>query len=75
MKTIGFIDYYVSEWHANHYPIWIRELASKTGREYTVKYAIEYNASGFREERKCLQNGTIVRIFDKEEPRDKGEYP
>ena len=39
MKTIGFIDYYVSEWHANHYPIWIRELASKTGREYTVKYA------------------------------------
>ena len=39
MKTIGFIDYYVSEWHANHYPIWIRELAEKTGREYTVKYA------------------------------------
>ena len=39
MKTIGFIDYYISEWHANHYPEWIREISEKTGREYTVKYA------------------------------------
>ena len=24
MKTIGFIDYYLSEWHANNYPDWIK---------------------------------------------------
>lgn len=26
MKKIGFIDYYLSEWHANNYPAWIREI-------------------------------------------------
>lgn len=26
MKKIGFIDYYISEWHANNYPLWIKEL-------------------------------------------------
>lgn len=25
MKTIGFIDYYIDEWHANNYPALIRE--------------------------------------------------
>src|SRR5574340_1058005 len=25
MKRIGFIDYYIDEWHANNYPKWIRE--------------------------------------------------
>ena len=25
MKTIGFVDYYLDEWHANNYPRWIRE--------------------------------------------------
>ncbi|MEK6796261.1 MAG: Gfo/Idh/MocA family oxidoreductase [Spirochaetota bacterium] len=27
MKTIGFIDYFLDEWHANNYPQWIRESA------------------------------------------------
>ena len=26
MKKIGLIDYYLSEWHANHYPDWIRDV-------------------------------------------------
>lgn len=25
MKKIGFIDFYLSEWHANNYPAWIAE--------------------------------------------------
>lgn len=29
MKKIGFIDYYLSEWHANNYPIWIKEICEK----------------------------------------------
>jgi predicted dehydrogenase len=27
VKTIGFIDYFIDEWHANNYPRWIRESA------------------------------------------------
>ena len=26
MKKIGFVDYYISEWHANNYPVWIKNL-------------------------------------------------
>ena len=36
MKKIGFIDYYLDEWHANNYPAWI-DAASKG--EYKVCYA------------------------------------
>lgn len=34
MKSIGFIDLYISEWHANNYPAWIKEITS----DYEVKY-------------------------------------
>ncbi len=36
MKKIGFIDYYLNEWHADNYPAWLKELS---GGEYEVKYA------------------------------------
>ena len=39
MKKIGFVDYYISEWHANNYPAWIAEVCEATGAEYTVAYA------------------------------------
>ncbi len=39
MKKIGFIDFYLSEWHANNYPGWIKESCEKTGKEFTVAYA------------------------------------
>ena len=35
MKKIGFVDYYISEWHANNYPVWIDAL----GSEYKVTHA------------------------------------
>ena len=35
MKKIGFVDYYLSEWHANNYPAWIKEA----NPEYEVAYA------------------------------------
>lgn len=35
MKKIGFVDYYLSEWHANNYPGWMAELNG----DYTVAYA------------------------------------
>ena len=39
MKSIGFVDYYVNEWHANNYVGWIREASEKLGEDYEVKYA------------------------------------
>ena len=39
MKKIGFVDYYLSEWHANHYPAWIAEACEKAGLSYRLAYA------------------------------------
>ena len=39
MKKIGFIDYYLSEWHANKYPGWIDSASERLGLDYKVCYA------------------------------------
>lgn len=39
MKKIGFVDYYLSEWHANKYPAWIQKANEALGTDYTVAYA------------------------------------
>ncbi len=39
MKKIGFIDYYLSEWHANNYPKWFKEINKSEGLDYAVAYA------------------------------------
>ena len=48
MKTIGFVDYYISEWHANNYVGWINTVNEKLGTDFVVKYAwAEKNVSLF----------------------------
>ena len=39
MKTIGFIDYYLDEWHADNYPAMIDSYNKKTGSDYRLAYA------------------------------------
>lgn len=39
MKKIGFIDYYLSEWHANNYVGWLKEEADKNGYGFEVTHA------------------------------------
>ena len=39
MKKIGFIDYYISEWHANNYPSWLKKISEEKGMDYQVCYA------------------------------------
>ena len=39
MKKIGFIDYYLSEWHANNYPNWMKEKCEEKGWDFKVSYA------------------------------------
>lgn len=38
MKKIGFVDYYISEWHANNYPAWFKEANENLGLDYEVAY-------------------------------------
>ena len=38
MKKIGFIDFYISEWHANNYPKWLRRVSDIVGEELSVQY-------------------------------------
>ena len=63
MKKIGFIDYYLSEWHANNYPAWITEEASKLGLEYKIAYAwAEENVSpvdNITTEEWCEKHGAV----------------
>ena len=39
MKKIGFVDYFISEWHANNYPAWIERICAEQGLDYKVAYA------------------------------------
>ena len=39
MRKIGFVDYYLSEWHANNYPAWIKAANEALGTDYEVAYA------------------------------------
>lgn len=39
MKTIGFIDFFIDEWHANTYPGLIKNYNDKFGTDFVVKYA------------------------------------
>ena len=36
MKKIGFVDHYISEWHANKYPAWLTEVGNAIGEELVV---------------------------------------
>ena len=39
MKKIGFVDFYISEWHANNYPAWIKQANEELGYDFEVAYA------------------------------------
>ena len=46
MKKIGFVDLYISEWHANNYPGWMKEICEEKGLDFEVSYvwAEEYTS-------------------------------
>lgn len=39
MRKIGFVDYYLNEWHADHYPQWIKEINEENGTDLEFAYA------------------------------------
>ena len=38
MKVIGFADYYISEWHADNYPTWIKQASDEMGEDFEFRY-------------------------------------
>jgi hypothetical protein len=61
MKKIGFIDYYLAEWHADNYPNWIAESPANTSG-YVLAYAYGEKDSprGVSSETWCSKNGTFL---------------
>lgn len=39
MLKIGFVDYYLDNWHANHYPRFLREAAVRWGYDVKITHA------------------------------------
>lgn len=67
MKIVGLIDYYLDEWHANHYPQWIKEAS---GGELEVRYAyakIDSPLPGGRTTEQWCKDEGIERIGSIEE--------
>ncbi len=40
MIKIGFIDWFLDEWHANHYPGWIRESIQEKGKDGNPRFEV-----------------------------------
>ena len=37
-KKIGFVDLYISEWHANNYPGWMAKINEQLGYDFKIAY-------------------------------------
>lgn len=72
MKTVGFIDYYLDEFHANNYPKWLNEVSNG---ELVVKYAyakIDSPIGGMTTDEWCEKYG-IERVDTIEELIEKSD--
>lgn len=56
MKKIGFIDYYLDEWHANQYPEWIRNASGGT-MEVAYAYGMKDAEQGLSNTEWCAKHG------------------
>jgi len=69
MKKIGFIDYYLDEWHAEKYPEWIAN-ASNGEMKVAYAYGIKDKDNGVSNSQWCEQKGiellqTIDEVVEK----------
>lgn len=70
MNKIGFIDYYLDEWHANQYVKWINDLARGSRHRVSYAWALIDNPSGISTAVWCKNNNvsqatTIEDLVDK----------
>lgn len=72
MKKIGFIDYYLDEWHANNYPQMIKDAC---GDEMAVCYAWgKIDAPGGRTNKKWAEDYGVELLGSIEEVIEKSDY-
>ena len=62
MKKIGFIDYYLDEWHADNYPAWIKSANEALSGDFCLCYAWGEIPSpqGVTSEQWCSKNGVTL---------------
>lgn len=75
MKAIGFIDYFLNEWHANEYPAMIQAYNQKNGTDYQVQYAwgeIDI-PGGMSTDEWCALHG-VTRCYSIQELCEKCDY-
>ena len=71
MKTIGIVDYYLDQYHAENYPKWIREAS---GGEMTIAYAwAKVDKPGGKSNRQCCQETGIELLDSIEEVIDRSD--
>lgn len=63
MLKIGFVDYYLDNWHANYYPGFLREAISKYGYDAAVTgaYALHDREGGLTSKEWCHRNHVQLR--------------
>ena len=77
MKTVGFIDYFLHEWHANEYPAMIKAYNEKNGSDYQVKYAwaeIDSPNEGARTTEEWCKDYGVTRCMTIEELCEKCDH-
>lgn len=72
MKRIGFIDYYLDEWHAEQYPAWIEE-ASGGRMKVTYAYGKKDSEQGLSNDDWCNKHG-IQLLSSIEEVVEQSDY-
>ncbi|GGG01489.1 hypothetical protein [Paenibacillus abyssi] len=72
MKKIGFIDYFLDEWHANKYPEWISS-ASEGKMQVTYAYGKKDSESGLSNSEWCAGKG-IKLLSSIEEVVERSDY-
>lgn len=75
MKKIGFIDYFLDEFHANNYPKWIEENNEKFGRDVEVAYAwADTEVEGKLTTDEWCEKYNVERLSSIEELVEKSDY-
>ncbi|MDD5483636.1 MAG: Gfo/Idh/MocA family oxidoreductase [Kiritimatiellae bacterium] len=73
MKKIGFIDYFLDEWHANNYPKWIRESSFKDKFDVCYAWAEKDQEAGGQTSRQWCATQKVELTATKEELTEKSD--
>lgn len=74
MKRIGFIDYYLDEWHANNYPQWLRDDIKLNNRDFELAYAwADIEVPGKMGNREWCEKNSVEMLNSIEEIVDKSD--